>query len=122
MNLLISTILAQDSNIGNAFNSPIGREITVGRIVSILVSAGITIAGVILLFLLVGGGLMMISSAGNDDPRGAAQGKQAVTWAIVGFIIVITAFWVIRIFEIITGYEFLTAPTFGGAIGGGGSS
>lgn len=110
-------------NLGNRFGSPIGQSITIGQIVTIVVSGGITIAGVILIFLFIGGGIQMISSAGNDDPRGAAQGRQAVTWAVVGFVIVIAAYWIIQILESITGYAFLTNPILtGGGTGGGAGS
>ena len=97
-------------DIGNQFGSPFGPTYGIGDLVSTVVSFGITIASVLLLFLLIGGGVSIIASAGNNDPRAAAQGKQAVTWAIVGFMIVFTAFFVIRLIEVITGQTFITDP------------
>lgn len=100
-----------NSNIGDALDSPIGRTISIGDLIGVLLSGAITLAGVIMLFLFIGGGLMMISSAGSGNAQGAAQGKQAITWALVGFAVVFTAFWIIRIIELISGNRFLTAPT-----------
>jgi hypothetical protein len=98
-------------NLGSSFGSPIGQSITPGTLIGNLISAAIVVAGIILLFLFIGGGLSIIASAGNKDPQGAAKGKQAITYAIVGFVIVFTAYWIIRIIEIITGTTFLTNPT-----------
>jgi len=99
-------------NLGESFGSTIGTGVSVGSFIGNLVSAGIVIAGIIMVFLFIGGGLMMIASAGSGDAQGAAKGKQAVTWAIVGFIVVFTAYWIIRIIEIWSGNAFLTEPTF----------
>lgn len=97
-------------DLGGSFNSPFGDTLTVGGMISILVSAAITVAGIVMVFLIVGGGIAMISGAGNNDPRSTAQGKQAVTYAIIGFLIIFTAFWIVRIIELITGTTFITNP------------
>lgn len=104
MTILLSTL-------GTAFGSPIGQTISIGDLIGVLLSAALTIAGVIMLFLFIGGGLMIIASATSGDSKGAANGKQAVTWALIGFIIIFTAYWFIRIIELITGTPFLTNPT-----------
>lgn len=97
-------------DIGSVFSSPLGRDLPVGVFIGNLISAAIVIAGVIMVFLFIGGGLMMIVSAGNGNSQGSANGRQAITWALVGFIVVFTAYWIIRIIEIITGTPFLTDP------------
>lgn len=98
--------------LNDAFGSTIGTDISVGSFVENLISAGIIIAGIIMVFLFIGGGLTMIVSAGQNDAQGAAKGKQAVTWAVAGFAVVFTAYWIIRIIEIWSGNNFLTEPTF----------
>ncbi len=99
-------------NLQTAFGSPIGESISVGELVGNLISAAIVVAGVIMLFLFIGGGLAMIASAGSGDAQGAAKGKQAVTWALVGFAVVFTSYWIIRIIEIWSGTTFVTIPDF----------
>lgn len=64
-----------------------------------------TIAGLLLLVYLVAGGLMFIKSAGSE---GKGKGKDAITNALIGFIIIFCAYWIIEIVEIITGI-----PIFG---------
>ncbi len=106
----MNTIIAVE--LGERFGSPIGRSISLGSFIGNLVSAAIVVAGVIMVFLFIGGGLTIIASAGSGNPQGAEKGKQAVTWAIVGFVIVFTSFWIIRIIEIWTNTRFITYPAF----------
>lgn len=99
-------------DIGESFGSGIGGDISLGAIVGNLVSAAIVVAGIIMVFLFIGGGLTMIASAGSGDAQGAAKGKAAITWALVGFVIVFTSYWIIRIIEIWSGTTFVTIPNF----------
>jgi hypothetical protein len=48
---------------------------------------------------------MVIKSAGSE---GKGKGKDAITNALVGFIIIFSAYWIIQAIEIITGI-----PIFG---------
>src|SRR3989344_4537018 len=89
-------------NIGETFNSPWGRPFGFGDLVSIILSNALFIAGIIMLFLLIGGGIMMIKGAGSNDPQSSAQGKQAATSALIGFIIIFSAYWILRIIEVTT--------------------
>lgn len=98
-------------DLGEEFGSPIGGDLSVGAIIGNLISAAIVVAGIIMIFLFIGGGLMMIVSAGSGDAQKAAKGKQAITWALVGFVIVFTSYWIIRIIEIWSGTDFLTTPS-----------
>jgi len=79
----------------------------VAKLVSIILQAGLSIAGVVLLFLLIGGGIGMIAGAGKDSPEQTAKGKQAVTSAVVGFIIVFAAYWIVQLIEEFTGLPLL---------------
>lgn len=97
-------------DIGESFNASLGREIGIGSLVSTVVSAAIAIAGVVLLFLLVGGGFSIITGAGSDNPERVEQGKKAATSAIIGFIVVFIAYWIVRLVELLTGIDFITAP------------
>lgn len=99
-------------NIGQNFNSPLGKTVGLGDLTSIIITAAITISGIVVLFMFIGGGYSMIAGAGNSDPQRAAQGKQAVTWAVVGFIIIFIAYWIVRIIEVITGSNLITNPGF----------
>jgi hypothetical protein len=75
--------------------------------VSIFLSNAIVIAGVIMIFLLIFGGISIIMGAGQDNPETAARGKQAATTAVIGFILIFAAYWIIQIIEFMTGLEIL---------------
>jgi hypothetical protein len=105
--------LAQVS-IGDYFDTPIGSSgpggVGIADLVSIILSNAIVIAGIIMLFLMIFGGISVIASAGQDDPQKAAQGKKAVTAAVIGFIIIFISYWIVQIIETITGVQILNPP------------
>lgn len=76
--------------------------------VSNILTASISIAGIILLFILIGGGIAMIKGAGKSDPKAVEQGKQAATSALIGFIVVFSAYWIVRLIETITGLSLIS--------------
>lgn len=78
-------------------------------LVSVIVKNSLTIAGVILLILLISGGLMLIIGAGESDAKKSAQGKTMVTDALIGFGIVITAYFIVQIVEVTTGVKILNS-------------
>lgn len=107
----MNNLLAQAPvNIGSSFQSPFGVSKTVADLISLIVTGAISLAGVFFLFLLLAGGFMIISSAGSDNPQGAANGKQAVTSALFGFIIVVTAFFIVKAIELMFGVTLLSFP------------
>ncbi|MBI4059099.1 hypothetical protein HY404_02540 [Candidatus Microgenomates bacterium] len=91
-------------DIGDTFNSPVK---SFGSLISVIISNAYIIAGVIVLFLLVFGGLKIIMSAGGGEQQKTAQGKQAITAAVIGFLIIFTSYWIIQIIETITGVSIL---------------
>lgn len=95
-------------NIGSIFNTPWRRGQGLADFVSVILFNAIVIASIILLFLLVFGGISMIIGAGQSNPESTAKGKKAVTSALIGFLIIFTAYWIIRIIEEIAGFHILT--------------
>jgi len=78
-----------------------------GTLVSTILPNILMIAGVILFFLIIAGGFMVVSSAGNAEKTD--KGKQAITGAIIGFVIIFASYWIIQIIEIITGVNILNS-------------
>jgi hypothetical protein len=73
------------------------------------ITGAISIAGIILLFMLVGGGIAIIGGAGKNDPKGIEQGKKAATSALVGFIVIFFAYWIVKLVEEITGLQLISS-------------
>jgi hypothetical protein len=85
------------------------KELTgINVYVSNILTASISIAGIILLFILIGGGIAMIRGAGKSDPKAMEQGKQAATSALIGFIVVFSAYWIVKLIESITGLSLIS--------------
>ena len=73
----------------------------VGVLVSILLSNALVIAGIVFLFLIVFAGFNMIAGAGDAQKTQKAQ--QTITTGLIGFIIVLFAYFVLRFFEYLFG-------------------
>ncbi|KKQ85610.1 MAG: hypothetical protein UT08_C0005G0061 [Candidatus Woesebacteria bacterium GW2011_GWB1_38_8] len=68
-----------------------------GRLVSILLNNAIAIAGTIFLILILIAGFNMITAGGDSQKFQRAQ--QIITTAVIGFIIILSAFLVVRVLE-----------------------
>jgi len=103
---------AQGVDLGDALklnpDQPV-REVfpTLGSLVSTILPNIFMVSGVILFFLIIAGGFMVISSAGNAEKTD--KGKQAITGAIIGFVIIFASYWIVQIIEIITGVNILNS-------------
>ncbi len=76
-----------------------------GDLINVIVKNVFVLTGVILFVLLIFGGLQFIISAGSGDKEGAAKGKNAITAAVIGFLIIFAAYWIVQIIEVITGIK-----------------
>lgn len=74
---------------------------TPGKIVNIVVKNLFIFAGVILFALIIMAGLSYI----KDTEKGKEEAKNLITGAIVGLIVIFSAYWVVQIIKFITGVE-----------------
>ena len=82
---------------------------SLSSLVSVIVRNSLTVVGILLLALLIFGGLMFIIGASGSDSKKAAQGQAMVTDPLVGFIVVITAYFIVQIVETMTGIKILNS-------------
>lgn len=75
-----------------------------GSLINVIVPNLFLLAGVIFLFLLILGGFSIISSGSS---KGVEEGQKKITTAIIGFLIMFSAFWIVQIVELITGIEII---------------
>lgn len=80
---------------------------TFGDLVTVIVKNAFVIAGVIAFLLLVFGAFTIIIGAGAGDTKQLEKGKQAITGAVIGLIVVIGSFWIVQILETLTGISLL---------------
>lgn len=93
----------------NFFNTIVAKTPfnTVGQLISVVLPNVLVIAGVIFFILLLGSGIAMVFSAGGESsPQSAAKAKAAVTYSLIGFLLVISAYFILQIISTITGVNF----------------
>ena len=66
------------------------------------------LAGIILLAMLVSGGFTIFVSAGN--PEKIKKGTSMITSALIGFLIIFAAYWIIELLQITFGINILGTP------------
>lgn len=81
-----------------------------GRNLSAVVSAILPLlyfaaGGLVLYYFIMGGYTLMFS---GGEPGKVAEGKQKLTYALIGFLIVFTSYWVVQIIGSILGLDNLT--------------
>ena len=82
----------------------IGTNITLGQLLSPLIQNLTIVAGVFSLFVIVIGGLHYISSSGDSGKMESAQ--KMITYAIIGLVLSVAAFWIARILITVLGGQF----------------
>jgi len=115
-NLLVKTVYAQspapgDSGIdlGEQLKLKSGKTVkeaydTPGKLVNLITSNLFVIAGVIVFLMIIGAGFMFISS---DSAKGKDDSSRIITGAVVGFIVMFSAYWIVQIIQKITGADIL---------------
>jgi hypothetical protein len=80
---------------------------TIDAVINRLIPLLIALSGLVLLVMLIWGGFQMLTAGTN--PEAAEAGKKTLTAAIFGFVVIITAFWIVQILEIIFGIKIFSA-------------
>jgi hypothetical protein len=91
-------LLKENTTVESKFDSP-------ATLISLIVNNIYGIATVILFFFILSGGLSILLNPGNADK--AKQGAKTISTAIIGFVILFSSYWIIRIIEAITDIQIL---------------
>jgi len=79
------------------------KSLTISSLVTKAFPYIFAIAGVGLLLMIIAAGFSLMTSAG--DAKKMESGKNRLTYAIVGFLVIFTAFWVVQLFGMAFGIE-----------------
>lgn len=93
-------------DIGSLY-SPAQTFPTYGTLVTVIVKNAFVLAAIVSFVLLVFGGFAVIVGAGGGDSKRIDQGKQAITGAVVGLMIVVGSFAIVEILSTLTGVQLL---------------
>ncbi len=91
-----------------SISQPSSGYSTIGGFISSILPNIYIVAGIILFFLLLFGGLITIIN--SDNPEAQQKGKQVITAALIGFLIIFGSFWIIQIIQVLTGVNILNPP------------
>ena len=78
----------------------------VGHVVTAAIPYVFGFAGLVLLMVLIRAGFTFLTSAG--DAKKLEMGKQQLTYALVGFLIIFSSFWIVTLVGTILGFEEIT--------------
>jgi len=78
-----------------------GKFTTIGSIITQLLNFVFPLAGLILFIMLIIGGFELLTSTGNPEAIKKAQGR--ITSALIGFVIIFVAYWLVQILQSIFG-------------------
>ncbi len=87
--------------------SPAATFPTIGSIINVLIPNVLILAGIALFIMIIVTGFQFISKAGKLDATEFQKVSATLTAAIVGFIIVVIAYWLLKIIEITTGVKII---------------
>lgn len=76
-----------------------------GSMIGKLLPYVMVVAGLILLFMLITGGIALMTSAG--DPNKTKEGSGKITAGLIGFLIIILAYFITQLVEVVLGVKFL---------------
>lgn len=97
-------------NIGNNTNwgtNNLGQTFPdLASLIGPFIRNALTLSGLILLVLIMVGGFIYVANAGGD-PKKLEQSQGIISNALIGFAIVFTSFFIIKIIEILTGVPIL---------------
>lgn len=88
--------------IGEKF-APAEKFDNLGDLVSTLSQNFVLVAGVIFLILILIAGFGVIQAAGSQDAQAMEKNKNFLTYAVIGFVIIFAAFWIVQIINAVTG-------------------
>ena len=109
LNLLFSTAVLAAEEINLAPEEGLAgqlTDLTVGGIVSALIRLILVIAALVFFFILVFGGIQWIASGGDKANTEAARNR--ITAALVGLVIVFSAWAILQLIRVFFGIDVLT--------------
>jgi len=84
---------------------------SLGNMISVILPTIIVLAGILLLLLTIRNGLNMITQAGrNLGPADLARMRNAFAQSLIGFLLVVSAYFILQIISYVTGVNFLNPP------------
>ena len=76
--------------------------------ISTFLPNALVFAGIIFFGLIVAGGWgYLLGAGGEPSAQDKAKAKAAITYGVIGFLLVVSAYFILQIIRVITGVDFL---------------
>jgi len=75
---------------------------TLGELISTFLPKILIFAGVIFFLMTVVAGVGVIAGAGREDPHAQEKAKSFFTNALIGLLIIFTAYWIVQLISFVT--------------------
>ena len=99
----MTTVFAQTLTYpGGVVQGPVAFT-KVGSVVAAAIPFVFAFSGIALLLMLIAAGFDFVTSAG--DPKNLEMGKQRLTYAIVGFLVIFVSYWMVQLAGIVFGIQ-----------------
>jgi len=87
---------------GTIIHDPTGPKYPdLGTVIAELLKYVFPLAGLIMFFMVIAAGFQLLTSGGN--PESLQKGYKKLIFAIIGFIVVFIAYWLVQILETVFG-------------------
>ncbi len=83
----------------------IDPQMTIGDIISKLIPYLYVFGGLVLFVMIIWGGFEMLTGA--TDTKAQEAGKQRITAAAIGFVLLFTSYWLVQILQVIFKFKVL---------------
>lgn len=100
-----NTLKDIESSIGLKIGDVSGEDITFGVVLSALLPYLYVFGGMILFSMLIWGGFEML--AGAQDTKAQEAGKNRITAAAIGFILLFVSYWLAQLLQFLLGINIL---------------
>ena len=80
----------------------------VPTMINILLPNLVLLAAIIVFLFVIGAGFYMIQGAGSGDAKAVEKGKNALKYAIIGFLLIVFAYTIIQAVEYVTKVPILS--------------
>lgn len=92
LNLSDCLLLNNTQTVKSVYDSP-------GVLLNMFVQYSFIIAGLLLFFYMLYAGFLFIS----DDVKGKDKANEVITQAVIGFVVMFAAYWIMQLIQFVTG-------------------
>ncbi len=105
----IDTILGTGACVAGGIGATATCNFQPGILITVLLPNVLMISGLIFFIWMIAAGWAFLGSAGREaNAQEKAKAQAALTYAVIGFLLIITAFFILQIIEKVTGINFIS--------------